>query len=175
MLILGVLKAPSRNTPERVCDTIRIFSEKNGNPPPVGDWDRGVKTYRTLEGGGELAPKVAPRRLGLLTPKLTIFFRISVERGQFQGPWKFKIFTPPLIFGDLTPPPLSQSPTLCGKLSGLPSLNLISRGRDSQKIFQAFHSTSSTAATLEVWGPRFLITSSLSSPQPSKLTFFPWQ
>ena len=32
----------------------------------------GVKTYRTLEGAG-LAPKVAPRRLGLLTPELAIF------------------------------------------------------------------------------------------------------
>ena len=36
--------------------------------------------------GGELAPKVAPRRLGLFTPKLTIFYRISVETSQFQGP-----------------------------------------------------------------------------------------
>ena len=40
----------------------------------------GVKTYRTLEGGGtpplaELAPKVAPRRLGLLTPN----WRFSIE------------------------------------------------------------------------------------------------
>ena len=48
-------------------------------PPQGGD---GVKTYRTLEGGREL--KVAPRRLGLLHPKLAIFYRISVERGQFQ-------------------------------------------------------------------------------------------
>ena len=32
-----------------------------------GDRDRGIKTYRTQRGGG-LAPKVAPRRLGLLTP-----------------------------------------------------------------------------------------------------------
>ena len=35
----------------------------------------GVKTYRTLEGGGELAPKVAPRKLGLLTSK----WRFSIE------------------------------------------------------------------------------------------------
>ena len=34
----------------------------------------GVKTYRTLE-GGELAPKVAPRRLGVLTPN----WRFSIE------------------------------------------------------------------------------------------------
>ena len=34
----------------------------------------GVKTYRTLE-GGELAPKVAPRKLGLLTPN----WRFSIE------------------------------------------------------------------------------------------------
>ena len=66
----------------------------------------GVKTYRTLK-GGELAPKVAPRGLRLLDPNLAaIFYRISVERGVFfQGLWKFKIFTPPLIFGDLTPYP----------------------------------------------------------------------
>ena len=37
-------------------------------------------------GGGQLAPKVAPRRLEVLTPKLEIFFRISVGRGEFQGP-----------------------------------------------------------------------------------------
>ena len=57
----------------------------------------GVKTYRTLE-GGELAPKVAPRRLRLLTPKLAIFYRISVERGQFQGPLKIQNFHPPSNF-----------------------------------------------------------------------------
>ena len=54
----------------------------------------GVKTYRTLEGGGELAPKVAPRKLGLLTPKLAIFYRISVEKGQIQGPLKIQNFHP---------------------------------------------------------------------------------
>ena len=56
-------------------------------------------------GGGELAPKVAPRRLGLLTPKLAIFYRNSVERGQSQGPLgNSKFFTPPLIFEDFTHP-----------------------------------------------------------------------
>ena len=61
-----------------------------------GDRDRGgVETYRTLE-GGELASKLAPRRLGLLTPKLTIFYRISVERGQFQGPLEIENLQPPL-------------------------------------------------------------------------------
>ena len=60
-----------------------------------GDRAWGFKTYRTLEGGGgELTPKATPRRLGLLTPKLAIFFRIYPERGQFQGPWKLKIFAP---------------------------------------------------------------------------------
>ena len=70
----------------------------------------GVKTYRTVE-GGELAPKAAPRRLGLWAPKLAIFYRISVERGQFQGPLKIQNFhPPPLTFGgELTP--LSRSPT----------------------------------------------------------------
>ena len=41
---------------------------------------RGVKMYRTLE-RGELTPKVVPEKLGLLTPKLRIFKRVSVERG----------------------------------------------------------------------------------------------
>ena len=64
----------------------------------------GVKTYRTLE-GGELAPKVVLGRLGLLTPKLKVFYRISAEKGQIQGPPKIQNFhPPPLIFGDLTPP-----------------------------------------------------------------------
>ena len=65
-----------------------------------------VKTYRTLQGGGELGPEVLLGKLGLLTPKLRIFYRISVEMGvNFRDPQKFKIFTPALIFGGLTPPP----------------------------------------------------------------------
>ena len=44
----------------------------------------------------ELAPKVVPRRLGLLTPKLAIFYRISEERGRFQGPLETQNFHPPL-------------------------------------------------------------------------------
>ena len=47
----------------------------------------GVKTYRTIE-GGELAPKVVLGKLGLLTPKLRILCRISVEKAQNQGPPK---------------------------------------------------------------------------------------
>ena len=51
----------------------------------------GVKTCQTLEGGG-FAPKVAPQKLGLLAPKLAIFYSISVERDQFQGPLKIQNF-----------------------------------------------------------------------------------
>ena len=40
----------------------------------------------------------------LLLPKLAIFYRISVERSQFQGPLEIQNYHPPLIFGDLTPP-----------------------------------------------------------------------
>ena len=69
-----------------------------------GDRDRGGQNVPNARGGGELAPKVAPRRLGLLTPKLAIFCRISVERGQFQGALEIQNFTLPPIFGDLTPP-----------------------------------------------------------------------
>ena len=64
----------------------------------------GVKTYRTLEGGGELAPKVAPRRLGHLTPKLAIFYRISVEKGQIQGPLIIQNSPPPSNFRRFDPP-----------------------------------------------------------------------
>ena len=57
----------------------------------------GVKMRRTLEGGGLiLAPKVAPRRVGLLTPKLAILYRISVERGQFLRPLEIQNSHPPL-------------------------------------------------------------------------------
>ena len=70
----------------------------------LGDRDRGLKTCRTLEGGGELAPKVAPRKLGLLTSKLAIFYRNCVERGQFQGPLEIQNFTPPSNFRRFDPP-----------------------------------------------------------------------
>ena len=32
-LFLGLLRAPTRNSPERVCDTIWTFPEKSGKPP----------------------------------------------------------------------------------------------------------------------------------------------
>ena len=54
-----------------------------------------------------------PRRLGLLTPKSAIFYRISVEVGQFQSPLEIQNSHPPLIFRDLTPPiPVSNWQTL---------------------------------------------------------------
>ena len=65
----------------------------------------GVKTHRTLE-GGELALKVVLAKLGLLTPKLRIFYRKSIEKGQISGPPKNQNFHPPLIFRDLTPIPI---------------------------------------------------------------------
>ena len=68
----------------------------------------GGQNVPNARGGGELAPKVAPRRLGLLTPKLAIFYRISVERGEFQGPLEFRNFHPPSNFRRFDPP-LSRS------------------------------------------------------------------
>ena len=58
-------------------------------------------------GGGRNRPENS-RSLGILTPKLMGFFfsRISVERGQFQGPLKIRNLHPPLIFGDFPPPPI---------------------------------------------------------------------
>ena len=57
--------------------------------------ETGIKTYRTPE-GGEVALKVAPRGLGLLTPNSAI--PIESQKGvNFRGPWKFNIFTPEKI------------------------------------------------------------------------------
>ena len=68
----------------------------------------GRRTIVSTEGSfgqGQLAPKVAPRGLGLLAPKLRNFWRISVQGGRFQGPLVIRTFhTTPLVFGDLTPP-----------------------------------------------------------------------
>ena len=74
----------------------------------IGNRDRGVKTYRTLD-GGDLAPKVVTPRLGLSTPKLAIFCRISVERRQLQGPLEIRDFHPPSNLQRFDPP-LSRSP-----------------------------------------------------------------
>ena len=68
-----------------------------------GESDHLLEILETLE----LAPKVVLGKLGLLTPNLRNFSGISEERVKFRDPRKFKIFTPPLIFGDLTP--LSRS------------------------------------------------------------------
>ena len=84
----------------------------------------GVKTYRTPEGGG-LAPKVAPRKLGLLAPKLAIFYRVSVEKGQIQGPLKIQYFHPPSNFRRFGPPyPGLQSLSLFLRLAFFLSLSL---------------------------------------------------
>ena len=45
--------------------------------------DRGGAQNVPNAGGGENSPRRLPRKLGLLTPKLTIFFRISVESVKF--------------------------------------------------------------------------------------------
>ena len=54
---------------------------------------RGKNEGKTVE---ELAPKVAPRRLGLLAPKLAIFYRVSAKRGRCQGPLEIQNVHPPL-------------------------------------------------------------------------------
>ena len=106
-----------RGIPEKCCEQCRASAGKKGSAGRSAgssaallcNRDRGVKTHRKVE-GGELAPEVVLGTLGLLTPKLRIVYRISVERGQCRDPRKFKIFTPPLIFRDLTPPiPVSNS------------------------------------------------------------------
>ena len=74
-----------------------------GSETGTGGGSKRTEGYR----GGELTPKLAPRRLGLLTPKLAIFYRISVGRGKFQGPLEIQNFHPPSnFFGDEFSPPL---------------------------------------------------------------------
>ena len=63
---------------------------------------RGGGGQNVPRGGGELATKVVLGKLGLLTPKLRNFSRISVEKD--RDPRKFKMFTPPSNFRRLNPP-----------------------------------------------------------------------
>ena len=70
----------------------------------IGDWDWGGQNVLNPRGGGELTLKVAPRRLALLTSKLAISYRNSVERGQFQGALKIQNFHPPSNFRRFDPP-----------------------------------------------------------------------
>ena len=65
----------------------------------------GGQNVPNARGGGELAPKVVTRRLGLWTPKLAIFYRISVENFEFQGPLEIQNFHPPSNFRRFDPPP----------------------------------------------------------------------
>ena len=51
------------------------------------DRERGGQNVPNVR-GGELAPKVVLAKLGLLTPKLRIFYRNSAEKGQISGPPK---------------------------------------------------------------------------------------
>ena len=81
----------------------RRKTQKSANEHKPETGIGGVKTYRTLD-GGELAPKVAPPKLGLLTPKLAIFSRKSEERRQFQGPLEIQNFHPPSNFRRFDPP-----------------------------------------------------------------------
>ena len=65
----------------------------------------GVKTYRTLEGGGTCLESCLPlENLDFLTSKLAILYRNSVERGQFQGPLEIQNFHPPSNFRRFDPP-----------------------------------------------------------------------
>ena len=84
-------------------------SSANNSLPKIGigDRDRGGQNVPNARGGGELAPKVVLGKLGLLTPKSRIFYRISVEkRVQFRDPRKNSKFSPPSnFFRRFDPPP----------------------------------------------------------------------
>ena len=100
-------ESPKRRFSQKTAD-LRRFTPSPGNSSIFGVGGGGQKTYRTPE-RWELAPKVARQKLG----QLAIFYRISVERGQFQGPWKFKISPPPSNLRRFDPP--LRSPTFGGR------------------------------------------------------------
>ena len=76
---------------------------------------------------GGLAPKVTSQELGLSTPRLRIFYRISVRGVKFRGPWKFEVLTLPSMFWRFGPPypGLHVSKAVSGKhdKSVLPRVN----------------------------------------------------
>ena len=80
--------------------------------PIFGHRDRGIKTYRTLEGGTR--PESCPWKAWTFDSQMQVFQRVSVEKGQIQ---RAPDFHPPrLIFGDLTPPPIPVSNILKVKI-----------------------------------------------------------
>ena len=76
----------------------------------LGDRDRGGQNVPNARGGGELAPKAVPGNLGLLTSQIEDFLQNLCREGSNSGtPENSETFTPPLMFGDLTPPmPVSK-------------------------------------------------------------------
>ena len=91
---------------------------RDRRPPPPDrkplfrDRDRGGSNVPNAR-GGELAPNVAPWRLGLLTPKSAIFCRIFVERDQFQGSLEIQDFHLLSNFRRFEPPYPGLQPNFC--------------------------------------------------------------
>ena len=80
LALVGGRSSP-RTQRNRSSQTLRSF---HCNLNIVGDWDRGGQNVPN-DRGGELAP-----------PKLRVFKRNSVEKGQISGPLKIQNFHPPL-------------------------------------------------------------------------------
>ena len=71
----------------------------------LGDRDRASNT-----GGGGTRPESCPCKAWTFDPQILEFIQKHCRRGSnFETIRKFKIFSPPLIFGDLTPPPRKTS------------------------------------------------------------------
>ena len=74
----------------------------------LGDRDRGGQNVPNVRGGGNSPRKLSLESFDFLTRKSRIFDRISVEKGQIQGPLKSQNFHPPSNFRRFDPP-LSRS------------------------------------------------------------------
>ena len=97
----------------------------------LGSPQGGGQNVPNARGGGfgGTRPESCPSKTWTFDPKIDDFYRISVERGQFQGPLEIQKFPPPVIFGDLTP--LSRSPK--GRGSGAKSCKVGEIGENRGK------------------------------------------
>ena len=92
--------AHSDGAPIALLNACEQSCEKCCNSSEIGVGKQGQNVPNTGGPGGTRPESWRPSKVWTFDPKLTIFYRLSVGRGQFQGPLKIH---PPPIFGDSTP------------------------------------------------------------------------